>query len=224
MSFTIAIDGPVGAGKSSVADAVAAKLGIPHLDTGAMYRAVGLTAIRQQIDRKNEAAVTAMCDAVAMRIAYDGDRQMTLVNNEDVSGLIRTPEVSQAASDVGVMAGVRRRMVAIQQQIAREHDLLMDGRDIGTVVLKDASLKIYLTASAEERATRRWKEMQAKGMTDSFEQVLADLRRRDDQDMNRAVDPLRPAEDAIILDSTGMTFDEVVETIVTMARERMTVV
>ena len=222
MPFTIAMDGPVGAGKSSVADAVARELGILHLDTGAMYRSVGLSALKHGLSLQDEAAVTALCAQLSMEVHYVNGTQQTIVDGEDVTGLIRTPEVSMAASAVGTMGGVRKCMVALQQKLAAQTSMLLDGRDIGTVVLPNASLKIYLTASPEERAMRRWKELQAKGAPDPYEQVLSDLIRRDDQDMNRPIDPLRPAEDAVTLDTTGMGFDAVVEAIVTMARERMT--
>ena len=220
MILNIAMDGPVGAGKSSIADAVAKALGILHLDTGAMYRALGLTAIRRGVELSDEEAVTALAREINVSVAYDEAGQRTLVDGEDVTGLIRTPEVSMAASAVGRYAGVRREMVAIQQRLAATTPMLVDGRDICLRVLPNAPVKIYLTASAEERARRRWLEMQQKGDTTPYETVLADLRARDAQDMNREVDPLRPTEDAVIVDSTGVGFDDVVSRIIGIVKEK----
>ena len=213
MSLTIAMDGPVGAGKSTVADAVARRLGILHLDTGAMYRALGLTALRRGIDPMDEDAVRSLCAETEISVRYEGDGQRTLVNGEDVTGLIRTPEVSMAASTVSRYPEIRKSMVARQQALAAETDMLLDGRDICTTVLPNATVKIFLTASPEVRARRRWKEMQEKGMPDSFEEVLAELKKRDEQDMNRPVDPLRQAEDAVLVDTTEIGFDASVEEI-----------
>ena len=179
MPLNIAIDGPVGAGKSSIASAVAKKLDILHLDTGAMYRTVGLAAIRHGVSLDDEAAVTALCGTVEIGVRHGENGQATLLDGEDVSGLIRPPEVSMAASKVARYAGVRKAMVALQQKLAARTDMLVDGRDIGTVVLPNATVKIFLTASAEERARRRFLELQQKGAPDTYEQVLADLIRRD---------------------------------------------
>ena len=219
MALNIAMDGPVGAGKSSVARAVAHELGILHLDTGAMYRAVGLAALRNGVSLQDEQAVTELCGTLRIQAALGEGGQRTLLDGEDVSGLIRTEEVGMAASAVSSYAGVRKAMVSLQRQLAESTDLLADGRDIGTNVLPNAPLKIYLTASAEERANRRFLELQQKGAPDTYEQVLADLKQRDEQDMNRAVNPLRPAEDAVIVDTTHMSFDEVVAEIVRLAKE-----
>ena len=213
MRLNVGIDGPVSAGKSSVADAVAARLGILHLDTGAMYRALGLTALRRGIDVQDEKAVVRLCRELQVSVSHEADGQHTFVEGEDVTGLIRTPEVSMAASTVSRYADVRRSMVRIQQQLAAETDMVLDGRDICTTVLPNATAKIFLTASQEERARRRYLEMQAKGMNDTFEQVLEDLKKRDDQDMNRTVEPLRQAPDAVLVDTTGLSFDEAVEAI-----------
>lgn len=219
MPLNIAIDGPVGAGKSTIASAVAKALGILHLDTGAMYRAIGLTAIRKGIDLQDEEAVTALCGEIDLKVQYGENGQITMVDGEDVTGQLRTEDVSMAASTVSRYAGVRKAMVAIQQKLARETDMLLDGRDIGTVVLPKATAKIFLTATAEERAMRRYLELQKKGTGDTYEQVLEDLKRRDDQDMNRKVDPLRCADDAVNLDTTHMSFDEVVEAILNIVKE-----
>lgn len=220
MPLNIAMDGPVGAGKSSIANAVAERLNILHLDTGAMYRTIGLAAIRQSIDLQDEAAVTALAQTVDIAVRHGADGQHTLLAGEDVSGMIRTEQVSMAASTVARYAGVRKAMVALQQKLAAETDMLVDGRDICLVVLPNATVKIYLTASAEARAMRRFIEYQKKGAPDTYEQVLADLKQRDWQDMNREVDPLRPAEDAIIVDTTEMTFDQVVEHIIAIVKEK----
>ena len=220
MRLNIGIDGPVGAGKSSVAAAVAARLGILHLDTGAMYRALGLTALRRGIDVQDEEAIVALCRDLGVSVRHEADGQHTFVRGEDVTGLIRTPEVSMAASTVSRYAQVRKEMVRIQQQLASETDMVLDGRDICMTVLPNATAKIFLTASPEERARRRFLEMQAKGMSDTYEQVLEELKKRDDQDMNRPVEPLRQAPDAVLVDSTHLGFDEVVDEILRIVEEK----
>ena len=214
MPMNIAIDGPVGAGKSSIADLVAKKLGILHLDTGAMYRAFGLYALRSGVDMTSEAELSALVEKVDVQVEYADGAQRTLLFGEDVSELIRTGEVSAAASAVSKWPAVRRRMVRAQQEMAKTADMLIDGRDIGTVVLKDSPCKIFLTAKSEERARRRYVQQLAKGDTTPYEQVLRDLIARDEQDMNRKTDPLRQAEDAVMVDSTEMTEMETVEAIV----------
>ena len=220
MVLNIAMDGPVGAGKSSIAKAVADRLGILHLDTGAMYRAVGLSAIRAGVDLQDEAAVTAHTKRIDVAVAHSVTGQRTIVDGEDVTDYIRTPEVSMAASTVGKYAGVRREMVAIQQKLAASTPMLVDGRDICVRVLPNATVKLFLTASAEERARRRWNEMKDKPDAPSYEEVLRDLRARDEQDMNREVDPLRPTEDAVIVDSTEMNFEQVVQYILNIVEEK----
>lgn len=220
MPLNIAMDGPVGAGKSSIAAEVARRLGILHLDTGAMYRAIGLTALRQGVDVADEAAAVALSRELDITVRHEADGQHTFVNGEDVTGLIRTPEVSMAASSISKYLGVRQGMVALQQKLAAKTPMLVDGRDICLRVLPNATVKLYLTASAEERARRRWLEMNQKGAPDTYEQVLADLKKRDDQDMNREVDPLRPTEDAVIVDSTEMNFEQVVEHILAIVKEK----
>ena len=220
MILNIAMDGPVGAGKSSIADAAAKALGILHLDTGAMYRALGLTALERCVSLQDEAAVTELMCTIAITVAYDENGQRTLVDGRDVTGLIRTPEVSMAASTVGRYAGVRREMVSLQQRLAATTPMLVDGRDICLRVLPQAPVKIYLTASAEARARRRHLEMVAKGDLTPFETVLADVIARDQQDMNREVDPLRPTEDAVILDTTEMDFDQSVQAVLAIVKEK----
>ena len=214
MPMNIAIDGPVGAGKSSIADEVAKRLNILHLDTGAMYRAFALYALRSGVALTDEAALGACCAQADIAVAYREGCQQTLLFGEDVSDLIRTGEVSAAASVVSKCAAVRTRMVALQQELARKGDMLIDGRDIGTVVLADSPCKIYLTASAEERARRRHLQNLEKGDDTPYEEVLAALNARDAQDMGRAVSPLRQAEDAVLVDSTDMTREQVVDAII----------
>lgn len=220
MPLNVAMDGPVGAGKSSVAAEVARRLGILHLDTGAMYRAIGLSVLERGVDVQNEQAVTALCGELNITVSHEADGQHTFVDGRDVTGMIRTPEVSMAASTVAKYLGVRRAMVALQQKLASQTPMLVDGRDICIRVLPNATVKLYLTATAEERARRRWLEMQQKGAPDTYEQVLADLKQRDHQDMNREVDPLRPAEDAVIVDSTELNFEQVVEHIIAIVKEK----
>ncbi len=220
MRLNIGIDGPVGAGKSSVADEVAARLGILHLDTGAMYRALGLTALRRETDVQDEPAVVQLCKDLNISVTHQEDGQHTFVDGDDVTGLIRTPEVSMAASTVSRYAEVRKEMVRIQQRLAAETDMVLDGRDICTTVLPNATAKIYLTASPEERAQRRYLEMQEKGMNDTYEQVLEDLKKRDEQDMNRPVEPLRQAPDAVLVDSTELDFNGTVEAILKIVEEK----
>ena len=219
MPMNIAIDGPVGAGKSSIADQVAEKLDILHLDTGAMYRTVGLHAIRTGTDMGDEAAMAALVESIDVQVRYENGAQRTLLFGEDVTDLIRTGEVSAAASAVSRWGAVRRRMVRAQQEMAAKADMLIDGRDIGTVVLKDSPCKIFLTASAEERARRRYEQQIAKGDMTPYEQVLRELNARDEQDMNRKTDPLRQAEDAVLVDSTKMTINEVVDAIVKIVED-----
>ena len=219
MPMNITIDGPVGAGKSSIADQVAQRLNILHLDTGAMYRAFGLYALRSGTDLASEAALSALAEDVDVQVKYENGAQRTLLFGEDVSELIRTGEVSAAASAVSKWPAVRRRMVRAQQEMARTADMLIDGRDIGTVVLRDSPCKIFLTAAAEERARRRYLQQMEKGDTTPYEQVLRELNVRDEQDMNRKTDPLRQAEDAVLVDSTNMTQEETVEAIVRIVED-----
>ena len=220
--FSIAIDGPSGAGKSSVARAVAEKLGAMYLDTGAMYRAVGLYMLKNGVPLDDPAAIAAHCPGVDVRVGYGKDgRQCVYLGEEDVSEAIRAAEVSLAASSVSTVPEVRERMVALQRRIARGHSVVMDGRDIGTKVLPDATLKVFLTASAEVRARRRFHELAQKGMPEPYEKVLEELVRRDDVDTHRAASPLRMAEDAVEVDCSQMTLDEVVEAVAALARQAL---
>ena len=203
----IAIDGPGGAGKSTIAKQVARALDIDYIDTGAMYRAVGYKLIRDNVDMHDEAALAAMLDATD--IDFSGGK--TILDGDDISDIIRTQEISRKASECSALAPVRAKLVELQKKMGSTKSVIMDGRDIGTVVLKDAELKIYLTASAEERAERRYKELLLKGEDISYEKVLADMQERDYNDMHREITPLRKADDAIELDTTGMSIDEVTE-------------
>lgn len=219
MPMNIAIDGPVGAGKSSIADQVAERLKILHLDTGAMYRAFGLYALRSGTDMTSEEALSSLVEQVDVQVCYKNGAQRTLLFGEDVSDLIRTGEVSAAASAVSKWPAVRARMVRAQQEMARMADMLIDGRDIGTVVLKDSPCKIFLTATAEERARRRYLQQMEKGDATPYEQVLRELNARDEQDMNRKTDPLRRAADARLVDSTNLTQEETVNAIMAIVEE-----
>ena len=206
----IAIDGPSGAGKSTIAKRVAAELAIDYIDTGAMYRAVGLKMLRLGIPMEENETLFEML----ANTDVDFSEGRVYLDGEDVSDLIRTQEVSKAASDCSAFATVRRKLVELQQAMGKRKSVIMDGRDIGTVVLKDAEYKFYLTATAEERAMRRFRELQAKGSTDTYEKVLEDVNKRDYNDMHRDVDPLRQAEDAVLIDSTNMSIEEVVDFVI----------
>ena len=207
--ISIAIDGPSGAGKSSIARRCADAFGFLYADTGAIYRTVGLAAIRAGIDRKDEKALKALLPKLTIELKYSetGEQRMIL-DGEDVSENIRMPEVSIAASDVSSVPIVRQFLMEMQRSLAHSHNVIMDGRDIGTVVLPDADLKVFLTASAEERARRRVLQLQEKGIAEDYEKVLHEIRYRDEQDSNRETAPLRQAEDAVLLDTTGFSFDE----------------
>lgn len=206
--ISIAIDGPSGAGKSSLARRLAAQRGWLYVDTGAMYRTIGLHAVRAGADMDSEQAVTALLPGLSLALrSVDGAQHMFL-NGEDVSGLIRTEQISMAASRVSAHPAVRAYLLETQRAFARENDVVMDGRDIGTVVLPRASVKIFLTASAAERAKRRYDELIARGEAADYDTVLADVRRRDDNDTHRAAAPLRAAADAVTVDTTGLSFDE----------------
>lgn len=211
----IAIDGPSGAGKSTIAKAVARELSIDYVDTGAMYRAVGLKMTRLGMPMEESDALQKMLDETEIDFSH-GD---VLLDGQVVSDLIRTPEMSMAASACSAFAMVRKKLVQLQQKMGQEKSIIMDGRDICEVVLPDAEFKYYLTASAEERARRRTAELIEKGENASFDQVLADIRTRDYNDSHRAVTPLRKAEDAVEIDSTAMTIDEVVSYICGRARD-----
>lgn len=207
--YAIAIDGPSGAGKSSLARAAAAQFGFIYVDTGAIYRTVGLAAYRRGLDRHDENAVKAMLPELKIEMRYNeaGEQRMFL-NGDDVSAEIREPEISICASDVSALPTVRAFLLEMQRHMAREHSVIMDGRDIGTVVLPQAELKIFLTASAKARAARRLLELRRKGIESSFEEVLRDIEYRDEQDTARAAAPLKKADDAVLVDTSDIDFEQ----------------
>lgn len=220
--YSIAIDGPSGAGKSSQARRLAKALGFIYVDTGAIYRTVGLAAYRRGIDRRDEEAVCALLPELDIKMRYNEiGEQCMILNGEDVSSDIRLPEISICASDVSAHGKVRAYLLEMQRKLARENNVIMDGRDIGTVVLPDAELKIFLTASAEARAQRRLKENMEKGMDVSFEQVLADIIYRDEQDSGREAAPLKQAEDAVLVDSSELDFDETFACLCSVVAEKL---
>ncbi len=206
--ISVAIDGPSGAGKSSLAKRLAKELGYTYVDTGAMYRAIGLYALRSGQDPHDAAAVEALLPGVGLRLASIDGAQHIYLNGEDVSSAIREEQVGMAASAVGAHPAVRAFLLELQRSMARTQNVLMDGRDIGTVVLPDATVKIFLTASPEARAARRWKELAEKGSSKTYEQVLADVLVRDEQDSTRAAAPLRQAEDAVRVDTSELDFEQ----------------
>ncbi len=217
----IAIDGPAGAGKSSIARRVAKEFGFIYVDTGALYRAIGLSAIRSGIDVHDRAAVIGLLAGIDVDLAYVNGEQKVLLCGEDVSGEIRTEAVSMAASAVSALPEVREFLLELQRDLARRNDVVMDGRDIGTVVLPDAGCKIFLTATAEERAMRRYKELKAKGIDAVYEAVLEDLKKRDYDDSHRDIAPLKLADDGIEVDTTEIDLDEAVNRVVRIAKERL---
>ena len=220
--FAIAIDGPSGAGKSTLARRAAAQFGFLYVDTGAIYRTVGLAAHRRGIDCHNEQAVGAILGELDIRMGYndEGEQRMYL-NGEDVSAAIRAPEISICASDVSSLSVVRAFLLEMQRKTARENNVLMDGRDIGTVVLPQAELKIYLTASAAARAERRLKELLAKGAETDFDSVLRDIEYRDYQDIHRDIAPLRQAEDAVLLDTSALDLEQSCQALFDIIRARL---
>ena len=209
--ISIAIDGPGGAGKSTIAKALAKKLGFIYVDTGALYRAIGLYMIKKGVDLKNADAIVEKLDEVKVELKYVNDEQRVLLCGDDVSEDIRKPEVSMAASDVSAIPAVRDFLLGLQRKMASENNVIMDGRDIGTVVLPNAQIKLFLTASAEERAMRRYKELIEKGKKVEYETVYKELCERDYQDSHREVAPLKPADDSTIIDTTGNDLEKSVQ-------------
>ena len=220
-NIRVAIDGPSGAGKSTLARSVAARLNFLYVDTGAIYRTIGYAVWRKGIDPRDRSAVVAVLPDLEICLTYgtDGLQHMEL-NGMDVTAEIRLPEVSRYASLVSAYPEVRAYLLEMQRQLARENSVVMDGRDIGTVVLPDATVKIFLTASPEARATRRWKEYQAKGIDTPYEEVLADVKQRDYQDTHRAAAPLKQAEDAVLLDTSDLDIPGVVDRIMGLMGQR----
>ena len=220
--FSIAIDGPGGAGKSSLAKAVAKKLSILHVDTGAIYRTIGYAAFARGLNAKDESQIAPLLKTIHIDMAFDeAGRQKMLLDGKDVSREIRLPEISMYASNVSALPCVRAYLLEMQRDIARKRSVIMDGRDIGTVVLPDADLKIYLTASAEERARRRCLELSERGTPEPYEAVLREINERDEQDMHRAIAPLREAADAVRLDTSALNFDESEQALLKLIQEKL---
>lgn len=221
MSVNIAIDGPAGAGKSTLARKAAEKLGYIYVDTGALYRTVGLYSIRKGYDTKDAEKVISTLKDIDIKLGFTDEGQRVYLNGEDVSEAIRTPEASMGASNVSAIPKVREFLFDLQKQIAKDNDCLMDGRDIGTVVLPDAQVKIFLTASPETRAKRRYDELVLKGSDVTYQEVLDDLIKRDYQDTHREIAPLKAADDAEIVDTSDFTFDESLEAILAVIAKKL---
>ena len=216
----IAIDGPGGAGKSTISKAVAAKLGIVYVDTGALYRTGGYYVRSQNLDPKDRAAVSACLPNISIEVRYVDGAQHVFLNGEDLGDRIRTPEMSMYASAVSAIPEIRAFLLETQKDIARKNSVIMDGRDIGTVILPNADVKIFLTASPECRARRRYDELIAKGQQVSYEDVLREMNERDTQDSTREIAPATAAKDAVVFDNTGMSLEESVAAVVAMVREK----
>lgn len=221
MIVSVAIDGPAGAGKSTIARQAAKTMGYIYVDTGALYRAVGLFALKNGVDLCQQNQVEQMLSNVQIELVFLEGEQHVFLCGTDVSQEIRTPEVSMAASQVSAIPAVRDFLFDLQRDMAKKHSVIMDGRDIGTVVLPHAQVKIFLTASPEERARRRFEELKQKGSQSSYEEVLKDLKQRDYQDSHREIAPLRPAEDAIEVDTTGLSLQQSVDRIIMLIKERL---
>jgi cytidylate kinase len=219
-NYNIAIDGPAGAGKSTIAKSIAKKLQFIYVDTGSMYRAVALYMIRQQINPEDDTTITNACNNIDVTIAYVNGEQQVILNGENVNNLIRTEEVGKMSSAFAKHKAIRTKMVELQRNLAAKANVIMDGRDIGTVVLPDADLKVYLTASTNERARRRWNELNDKGIACDFNEIEQDIIARDTQDMNREISPLRQAKDAVLVDSSNMNIDQVIDTIIRLYQDK----
>ena len=220
MAKSIAIDGPAGAGKSTIAKKVAKELGFIYVDTGAMYRAMALYMINNGIDAQDAESISSTCKTADITIGHENGEQVVYLNGENVNGLIRTEEVGNMASASSVNGDVRKKLVELQQKMALTPDVVMDGRDIGTVVLPNANLKVYLTASSAVRAKRRYDELTAKGVDCDREAIEKDIIDRDYRDMHRENSPLKQADDAVLVDSSDMTIDEVAARILELYREK----
>lgn len=222
MSIAIAIDGPAGAGKSSLSKEVAKELSFIYVDTGALYRTIGLATSRKGISKDDKDGIVSLLDEIEVKLAFnDEGTQIVLLNGEDVSGFIRTPQASMYASAVSAIPEVRAFLLDLQRNMAKNDNVIMDGRDIGTVVLPDAKIKIFLTASAEKRAMRRYKENIEKGIEVSYEEVLNDVNERDYNDSHRAIAPLKPADDSVIVDTSDYDFEGSKNLLLKVIRERM---
>lgn len=218
---SIAIDGPAGAGKSTLSRMLARRLGFLYVDTGALYRAVGLYAVRNGVDPASAEGVGGLLPQIGLKLTHTPQGQRVFLNGEDVSEAIRAPEISRASSAVSAIPAVRSFLLGVQKDFAASGDIVMDGRDIGTVVLPHAQLKIFLTASSEDRARRRFEELRAKGVKASYPEVLADIETRDRQDAGRDIAPLRAAEDAVVVDTTGYEISQSIERLYAIAKERL---
>lgn len=220
--FSVALDGPSGAGKSTIAKAVAKKLGFVYVDTGALYRTIGLYLLEQGLDPQNPAQVEPVLPEIKVDLEYGEEGQKMFLCGREVTGLIRTPEVSMAASHCSAHPAVRAFLLELQRELARKNDVVMDGRDIGTVVLPNAQLKVFLTASPEERARRRVKQLAESGHPAVYEEILKDIQQRDYQDTHRETAPLKQAEDAVFLDTTELSFEEVEAKLSELIKEKKT--
>lgn len=220
MSYAIAIDGPAGAGKSTIAKRAAKALSFIYVDTGAMYRAMGLYFLRKGISPEDQEEIEKACEDIQVSITYENGEQQVLLNGENVSGEIRREEVGNMASKTSANSRVREKLVALQRELASRENVVMDGRDIGTQVLPNATVKIYLTASSRERAKRRYLELQEKGMAANLEEIEADIIERDHRDMTREISPLCQAEDAVLVDASYMTIAEVTEAVLKAFEEK----
>ena len=218
--YNVAIDGPAGAGKSTIARKIAKKLGYIYVDTGAMYRAMALACIRNGVNKEDEQAVIKVCSDISVTITYEGDSQIVMLNGENVNNYIRTEEVGNTASAISVYKDVRLKLLELQRDLAKENNVIMDGRDIGTYVLPDAFVKIYLTASSRTRAQRRYLELKERGVEANIDEIEKDIIDRDYRDMHREIAPLSQAEDAILVDTSDMGIDEVVEHIINIIEDR----
>lgn len=222
MSIAIAIDGPAGAGKSSLSKEVANELSFIYVDTGALYRTIGLAASRKGLKKEDKAEIISMLNDIDVKLSFnDEGTQIVLLNGEDVSSYIRTPEASMFASAVSAIPEVRAFLLDLQRNMAKSDNVIMDGRDIGTVVLPDAKIKIFLTASPEKRAMRRHKENIEKGIDSTYEEVLKDVNQRDYQDSHREIAPLKPAEDSVLVDTSDYDFEGSKELLLKVIKERM---
>ena len=220
MSYCVAIDGPAGAGKSTIAKKIAKQMGLVYVDTGAMYRALALFMIRNNIATDDLESMNTRCEKADITIRYENGEQVVYLNGENVNAYLRTEEVGNMASVSSTQPNVRKKLVSLQKEMAKTTDVIMDGRDIGTCVLPDADVKIYLTADSAVRAKRRYDELTAKGITCDLDEIEKDIIDRDHRDMTREESPLRQASDAILVDSSYMTIDEVVETIIKICEEK----
>lgn len=219
--IAVAIDGPAGAGKSTIARAAAAQLGFVYVDTGALYRTIGLAVCRRGIDGTDVSGILATLPEIQVGLTYQDGAQHVLLDGEDVSDAIRTPQISTYASQVSSVPEVRAYLLDLQRDLARRQSVIMDGRDIGTVILPDAKVKIFLTASPEKRAARRCAELREKGQDVTVEGILADMERRDALDASRAVAPLKQAEDAVLVDTSDLTLEQSIDAVLTVIRDKM---